>query len=130
MLKSAICLILGFLSGYLVCQWIKVQLPFYLPEFMMHLVLNPLKSFFSMLLFTAGFMLNAYLLKEAWRLTIGILLKNEGNVLETAINYCVFIQFYILFQIGFWQTLMLAGFTVIYGLATINRKRYSLKNAY
>lgn len=129
MFKHAAFLIIGYISAYLVCVWIPVQLPFQLSEFIMMLVLNPARSFFSMILFTIGFILHASLIKTALRLTYKIA-RNEGDVLETTISYCVFINFYILFQIGFWQTLVLAAFTVLYGLATANHQNFSPKKAH
>jgi hypothetical protein len=117
--KHAAFLIIGYLSAYLACTWVPVQLPFQMSEFIMMLILNPTKSFFSMILFTIGFILHSILIKSAFSLTYKIL-RNEGSVLEATISYCVFINFYILFQIGFWQTLVLAVFSVLYGLATAN----------
>ncbi|USK32360.1 hypothetical protein LIT25_17370 [Bacillus sp. F19] len=129
MFKHAAYLIIGYLSAYLVCTWVPVQLPFQMSEFIMMLILNPTKSFFSMILFTIGFILHSILIKSAFSLTYKIL-RNEGSVLEATISYCVFINFYLLFQIGFWQTLVLAAFTVLYGLATAKVQRTSLKKAH
>jgi hypothetical protein len=126
--KHAAFLIIGYLSAYLACTWVPVQHPFQMSEFIMMLILNPAKSFFSMILFTIGFILHAFLIKSALSLTYKII-RNEGNVLEAAISYCVFINFYLLFQIGFWQTLVLAAFTVLFGLATVNIQRTVLKKA-
>jgi hypothetical protein len=127
--KHAAFLIIGYLSAYLACTWVPVQLPFQMSEFIMMLIFNPTKSFFSIILFTIGFILHSILIKSAFSLTYKIL-RNEGSVLEATISYCVFINFYILFQIGFWQTLVLAVFTVLYGLATANVQRTSLKKAH
>lgn len=117
------CGVIGFISGFFFTRLIKVEEPFSLSELLIGFILNPIQFFAAMLCFLVSFVTNAILLKEAIIQTLAILKKQSYSLKSAALGYSVSLSFLLLFQIGFWHTLVLSFFTIIYGIISIDFKK-------
>jgi hypothetical protein len=123
MVLKFICVVIGFFSGFFFTKLITIDDPFSLSELLIGFVLNPIQFFAAMICFLIAFVSNAILLKEAVIQTQAIVKKQSYSPMDAAIGYSVIISFIILFQIGFWHTLALSFFTIIYGIISIDFKK-------
>ncbi len=123
MLFKLLCGVTGFFSGFFFIRLIEIEEPFNLSELLIGFILNPFQFFAAMICLLISFITNAILLKEAIIQTLFIVKKQSFSFKNAALGYCVILIFILLFQIGFWHTLVLSFFTVIYGIISIDFKK-------
>lgn len=123
MFLKFVSLVFGFIFGYLLIHWVPVQLPFDISQYLVEYVFDPLKFFAIMMSFLLGFLCNSILIRTALEETIRLLLKRSIRMSHLFIGYSVIFSFYFLLQMGFWQTLILLCFSMIYGIISIDINR-------
>lgn len=117
------CGVIGFICGLLLTKLLIIDSPFKASELMIEFILNPLLFFAVMVCFLIGFVANSVLVKEAIQQTYSFFCKQNFSMVNLLVSYCVIIiNFVVLFQLGFWQTLVLSCFTIIYGIISIEFK--------
>lgn len=122
MFLKLICLVLGFICGYYFVSLVPIKSPFVLSEYIAEYLLNPFIFFAIMIFFFIGFLVNAYLIRSAIEETIKLIRGEKIHLIEIFISYSVVGSFYTLFQLGFWQTLVLLSFSLIYGIISLDIK--------
>lgn len=120
MVAKFFLLIIGFICGYLLIHWVPVIIPFTISEYLAEYLFDPLKFFAIMISFFIGFLVNSILIRTALEETIRLLLGRKIRIGQFMIGYSVCGSFYLLFQLGFWQTLILLCFSLIYGIISID----------
>jgi hypothetical protein len=120
MLKRIARIVFIFICGYLVIEWISVQHPFNLADFFIALVLQPLQFFMAALALFLGILLNARILKD-WVHTVKKILAGQKPIGNTYFwdfvgLLCIF---FLLFHLGWEQTLVFLGLSMIYGMISI-----------
>ncbi|MGM7682677.1 hypothetical protein ACSVDA_11050 [Cytobacillus sp. Hm23] len=126
MLMKIISLFTGFLCGYVFIRWIPIESPVTLSGILNNLIFDPLKFIAAMVCFFVGFICNAFLIRSAIEQTYLIFKKNKVSFLDIALSYGILPSFYLLFNMGYWQSLIYLSFAVIYGMISIDLKRNSV----
>ncbi|GMB07839.1 hypothetical protein [Thermolongibacillus altinsuensis] len=127
MLLLFFCLIVGFVSGYLMIAWTPLTVPFVFGTFITELIFNPLKTFLALVCFLIGFVANALLIRSAIRQTICLWKRKGVRIGELVFSYSAFASFYALSTMNAEKTFVFFLFSLIYGMMTmdifIERKR-------
>lgn len=120
MLLKLFSLFTGFGAGILFIRSLPVEKPFNINEFLLDLILHPMQFFIGMVFFIISFLANAYLLKTGMEETYFLLKKKSIEWFDLLLSYSVVIIFYILFVQGFWQTIFLLLFSILYSFLSLN----------
>jgi hypothetical protein len=120
MLLKFSCLIVGFICGFFLINWVPIQQPFVIEEYISDYLFSPLEFFVIMICFLIGFLANSILIRSVVEESFQLIRGRRVNLVNLLISYSVMISFYFLFQLGFWQTLVLLCFSIIYGIISID----------
>jgi hypothetical protein len=127
MLLLFVCLIVGFVSGYLMIAWTPLTEPFVFGTFITEFIFNPLKTFWALVCFLIGFVANALLIRSAIWQTICLWKRKGVRIGELVFSYSAFASFYVLSTMNAEKTFVFFLFSFIYGMMTmdifIERKR-------
>jgi len=118
-----VCLVAGFICGYILITWIPDERPLNMIDFITFILVNPLSSFLAMSCFLVGFIANAILIREVIEGTY-LLLTNSGvRIDELLISYGVLLSFYLLFELNTLVTGLYFIFALIYCLISLDFKK-------
>ena len=120
--KKIFQLVFGFLCGYLFIKWVPFSFQLSFEEVLVNFVLKPLKFFGAAVILMVGSILNGELIKFLFKMIVNGFRKNNWSVLSLVICFGVFINFFALFKIGIWQTMMLLCFSMLYGMISLMDK--------
>ncbi len=120
MVKKLVQLLGGFWCGYLVIKLLAIPVPFQFEPFIMGLLLNPFKFLSCMFLFMISFILHSVLIKNGIEQSFTFIKGKKISIWNLLLCYSVCINFIILFFLGFWQTVSLLIFSIIYGIISID----------
>ncbi|WP_449620193.1 hypothetical protein [Robertmurraya sp. Marseille-Q9965] len=126
MWKKSIRLLLGFGCGYLFILLFPIDSPFKLSEFLLEFVINPFAFFVASIVFIIGFMTNALIIKEGIEEMFLFYNQKESNLVEIFLVLLLMASFYILFQKGFWQTMVFFSFSILYGIISLDFRRFKM----
>lgn len=126
MWKKSIRLLLGFGCGYLFILLFPIDSPFKLSEFLLEFVINPFAFFVASIVFIIGFMTNALIIKEGIEEMFLFYNQKESNLVEIFLVLLLMVSFYILFQKGFWQTMVFFSFSILYGIISLDFRRFKM----
>jgi hypothetical protein len=120
MLKRLVRLFFILICGYLVIEWISVEQPFVLSEFVIGLIVEPLQFFLAVLALFLGMLANAGTLRE---LVHNLKKGQTGQKLNQVSFFGDFILliliYSLLFSLGWEQTLVFLGLNMIYGMISV-----------
>jgi hypothetical protein len=124
MLFHLLCIVVGFLCGYLMIHWMPPVTPFHFDYFITELIFNPLRSFLAMVCFLIGFLANAAVIRT---IMDGIVLwwrRKQVRWGEWLISCCgASGSFYWLFQWEAKLTALFFIFAFIYGMISLDFHR-------
>ncbi|MEQ2528165.1 hypothetical protein EKG37_12950 [Robertmurraya yapensis] len=126
MWKKSIRLLLGFGCGYLFILMFPIDSPFNLSEFLLEFVINPFSFFAASIVFIVGFISNALIIKEGVEETYLLYNQKESNLMEIIFVLLLMVSFYVLFQTGFWQTMVFFCFSILYGIISLDFRRFKM----
>ena len=118
MFKKVGMLVVIFICGYLLIEWISITHPFVLSEFFIAFVINPLKFFASSVACFIGVLCNGKLIREL----IHKLRKARIKLIQIQlIMECIglFLVFILLFQLGWAHTLVFFSLSILYGMISV-----------
>lgn len=119
-------LISGFLCGLLFIEWFPMDFPANLTELFAACVLNPLHFFAASIVFIVGFLTNAELIGGGIVHTVEYIFSSKTGKLPIIFGFIFLFGFFVLFLIGFWQTVMFFCFSFLYGIISIDFKELRL----
>jgi hypothetical protein len=120
MFKTIGMLIVIFICGFLLIEWISITHPFLLSESLITFVMNPLKFFTAAVVLVIGVVCNGNFIREMihkWRTTERIKKQWRGQRIFEPAGF-LFIHF-LLFQMGWEQTIVFFSFSVMYGMISL-----------
>ncbi|TKC19746.1 hypothetical protein [Robertmurraya kyonggiensis] len=126
MWKKSTRLILGFGCGYLFILLFPIDSPFEFSEFLLKFVVDPFAFFSASIVFIIGFITNALIIKEGVEETFLFYNRKESNLVEILLALLLLVSFYILFQTGFWQTMVFFSFSILYGIISLDFSRFKM----
>lgn len=126
MLKKVIILLVGFLCGVIFIKLTPFDLPIDMEKLLLIFVLNPIEFFIAAVVFIVGFIMNAITLEEGITQTSLFLRRKKGAFYGLILSVSLFISFFILFYLGFWQTLLFFSFSLLYGMISIDFSRFTI----
>ncbi|WNS74060.1 hypothetical protein RRV45_14165 [Bacillus sp. DTU_2020_1000418_1_SI_GHA_SEK_038] len=126
MFRKIVQLIAGFICGLLFIEWFPVSVASGLTEIFAACILRPVPFFASAIVFIVGFLTNAELIGEEIILTVQLFMKRKTTVFNLLYSLFFLAGFIILFQIGFWQTVVFFCFSILYGIISIDLKELKL----
>ena len=127
MLKKCLKLIIVFLCGYFIIEWVSINQSFILSEFLGWQVMHPLEFFAVAIAFFVGIVVNGEIIRES--------IHKTGNAMKKRIPwraeifwelFGIIAVFYLLFQIGSDHTLVLFSLSILYGMIssrTLRKKK-------
>ncbi|WP_160721394.1 hypothetical protein [Bacillus sp. USDA818B3_A] len=120
MFKRLWLLLIIFISGFLLIEWIPIEHPFVLSDFFISLVLNPLKFFAAALAFFIGLMCCGKMIRELIdRTKVGWVNHLKWMVLLFIEYLGLILVFLLLFKIGWETTLVFFSLSVLYGMISV-----------
>lgn len=126
MWKKSIRLLLGIGCGYLFILLFPIDSPFLLSEFLLKFVVNPLAFFASSIVFIIGFITNALTFKDGIEESFLLYNQKDSNIVEIFFAVLLMVSFYVLFQTGFWQTMVFFSFSILYGIISLDFRRFKM----
>ncbi|MBU8879126.1 hypothetical protein BGM26_09025 [Bacillus sp. FJAT-29790] len=126
MLRKILQLITGFLCGYLFIIWFPISFPAELSNMIVAVVLKPFEFFAAMLVFVVGFLTNAEIIREGIILTVNFFCFRKLSKLKLLMNCLILISFFVLFKLGFWETVVFFCFSFIYGIISLDFKKLKI----
>jgi hypothetical protein len=127
MLRSIIYIFVGFMSGYIFITLTPINHSENMASILLSFIVDPLQFFTAMVCFFTGYLANSVLLKnmieQMLRLFKGMIV-NWPNILYS--GACM-VNFYLFFQIGFWHSIVLLLFTIVYAIISIDIKEENKK---
>lgn len=121
-LNKTFQLIFGLICGLLLIKWVPLPFPFSLTELFVTFVLDPVKFFAASLVFIVGIIMHGKLIKYIFTMTAKVRNKKTGTIVQLILCYGVILNFMILLKIGIWQTISLLGFSILYGMISLDYK--------
>lgn len=118
--------LVGFFCGYIFILSFPVKTPFNVSEFIYGFVLNPFEFFTTSVIFIIGFMVNATIIRDGVEQIALLINQKQRNILEFICSLLLILSFFILFYIGFWQTVIFFCFSVLYGIISLDFKRLKI----
>jgi hypothetical protein len=119
MLRNLVRILAGMLLGYLYIKWVPIQNPFIAADFFLGLVVDPVRFFTAALAFTAGFVINGSLIKEAIR-RAGLVIRRQASFKSGDLTFlCVIFSLAFLYYIGPVQALVFFCFIAIYVMISL-----------
>ncbi|NHM29095.1 hypothetical protein [Neobacillus terrae] len=119
MLRNLVRILAGMLFGYLYIKWVPIPNPFIAADFFLTLVVDPVRFFTAALAFTAGFVINGNLIKEAIQRCILVIKRQASFKAGDLILLFIIFSLTFLYYIGPVQALVLFCFIVIYVMISI-----------
>ncbi|WP_042457907.1 hypothetical protein [Neobacillus dielmonensis] len=101
------------LCGYCLATWLTIQHPFYLTDFILQVILQPLEFFASTVVLCAGVQMNGSLLRELIQKPKGI--RAIGHMIG------ILLVFSILFHLSWIHSLILFCLSLIYVIISVRR---------
>ncbi|MCA1030550.1 hypothetical protein LCL95_05780 [Bacillus timonensis] len=126
MLSKLIISGVAFLFGYVVTKWIPIPQGVDASDVLIGFILSPVKFFAAMVCFFISFFLHSILIKRSIELTYGLFKGEIIDKVELVASCFFFVSFFILFQLGFWQTMVLLVFSTIYGIISLDFRHKNL----
>lgn len=126
MLTKILPLFIGFLCGNLFIKMLPIVLPFDFSEFLLIFILNPFEFFATSTVFIIGFMMNAKVIEGGVKQIVLFISRRKVEGLELLLFLFLLICFILLFTLGFWQTVIFFSFSLLYGMISIDFKRFIL----
>lgn len=123
MAKKMIPLLIGFLCGNLFIKLFPIVVPFELSELLLIFVLNPFEFLVAATVFMIGFLMNAVIMEEGIEQITLLLFRKKAEIYKIFLFLLLLISFSLLFITGFWQTMVLFCFSLLYGIISIDFKR-------
>lgn len=117
---------IGFFCGYLFIMSFPVVSPFSLSEIILEFVLHPFEFFIASVVFIIGFMVNALMIKEGVEQVISFIYQKQINIMAVFNFLLLIIGFSVLFVTGFWQTVVFFSFSMLYGIISLDFKRFKI----
>lgn len=120
MFKKIWKLVVIFLCGYLIIEWISITRPFVLSDFFIGLVINPLEFFAASLALFIGVLFNGGLIREIIQQTSKAWRKRNKWSLALFWEYSsLFFIFCVLFQLGWELTFVFLCLSILYGMISV-----------
>ncbi|MGG1675112.1 hypothetical protein ACIFOT_05080 [Neobacillus sp. NRS-1170] len=114
--------VFAFFSGYLVIKWISIPHPYVLADFFVGIVINPLQFFAAAIALFIGILINGGVIKGIINKTIKAWRKQMSWSILMLLEYCGFgIVFFLLFYIGWEETLLFFSLSFLYGMISIEK---------
>lgn len=121
MFSKAGLMLISFLCGYLTIQWTTVTHPFVLSDFLVSLVVNPLKFFLASLSLFIGVICSG----RQIRIILGTKRIGKQHIYLRRILYpefiALFVIFFFLFRLGWEQTLVFFSLSIVYGIISVKQ---------
>ncbi|MBA2874994.1 hypothetical protein [Thermaerobacillus caldiproteolyticus] len=118
-----LCVITGFICGYLMIKWTPNVTPFVFTTFITEFLFNPLRSFLAMVCFLIGFLANAVLIRSLIEGMTHLLRRKQMKWGQWFMSCGVIPSFYSLFQWNTVLTMLFFIFSLIYGIISIDLQR-------
>lgn len=120
MYKKVLKYLAIFLCGYILIKWITIPQPFVLSDFLIGLVMNPLKFFVASVVYFIGFLITGRVICELILRTRKKRKKREKSGLALFFEYLfLLIIFFLLFNLGWQQTLVFFSLSLFYGMISM-----------
>jgi hypothetical protein len=120
MYKKVLKYLVIFLCGYILIKWIPITHPFVLSEFIISLVMNPLKFFAGAVVFFIGILITARVIRELINRKRKTWQKRKKSGVKLFFEYLyLFITLSLLFYLGWEQTLVFFSLSLFYGMISI-----------
>ncbi|MEH7501113.1 hypothetical protein V7152_03570 [Neobacillus drentensis] len=109
-----------FLCGYILIKWIPINHPFVLSDFIISLVMNPLKFFAGAVVFFIGILITGRVIRELIHKKRKTWQKRKISGVNLFFEYLyLFITLSLLFYLGWEQTLVFFSLSLFYGMISI-----------
>ncbi|MCM3724431.1 hypothetical protein M3226_01775 [Neobacillus cucumis] len=120
MFKRISLLLIIFICGYLLIEWVPIEHPFVLSDFVITLVLNPLKFIAAALAFFFGIVCSGKFIRELRDRTGIGWVRHFRWMIQLFTEYIgLLIVFILLFQIGWEHTLVFFSLSLLYGMISV-----------
>jgi hypothetical protein len=118
-------LFIGGIGGYLYIMWMPVHFPIGMSEFILEVLMDPIRFFAAAIAFVAAFLNVAALIKTGFeKISSGL---NEIKTDKAGLVVCLIVPplFFFFWQLDKHHTLLLFCFALLYGIISIDFKRNS-----
>lgn len=119
MLFKLFRLVFGLLCGYLVVQWIPMNLPFHAESFFSEFILNPLEFLAGAIALIMGMLSLGGLIREGIISAIRFLKREQGRVLDLIMGIGSVGVFLTIRFFGEEQALVFFCFSLLYGMISL-----------
>lgn len=119
LVNSFVQLIFGLLCGMLLVKWMPLSYPFSITEMFLKFVLYPFQFFGSSMAFIFGSIIHGNLIRYIFTITTSSIIKRSNSIIRLLLLLGVLINFFVLFNIGFWQSGFLLCFSIVYGMISV-----------
>jgi hypothetical protein len=119
-----LCVMVGFLCGYLLIHWMPPLTPFDFTLFITELIFNPLRTFLALTCFFIGFLANAVVIRTVIGGIVLCLLGKRVRWMEWFVCCGGIAPFYWLFQWERKLAVLFFIFSFIYGMISMDLDRF------
>ncbi|MDF2903880.1 MAG: hypothetical protein K0S25_1518 [Bacillus sp. (in: firmicutes)] len=119
LVNSFVQLILGLLCGILLVKWMPLSYPISITEMFLKFVLYPLQFFASSIAFIFGSIIHGNLIRYIFSITPSSKKRRSNLIIRLLILLGVLINFFVLCNIGFWQSGFLLCCSIVYGMISV-----------
>lgn len=121
MFSKAGLMLISFLCGYLTIKWTTITHPFVVSDFLVGLVVNPLKFFLASISLFIGVIISG----KQIRIILATKRMGKHHKYLRLILYPefigLFVIFFFLFRLGWEQTLVFFSLSIVYGIISVKQ---------
>ncbi|WP_147533814.1 hypothetical protein [Bacillus marasmi] len=122
-MKMIFQLLVGYFCGLLMIKWLPLTFPIDASELFVSFVFNPLEFFAACIMFILGIIVNGNIIKGLMTTFIEALKRRNVPSFQQCLSVSVVFIYLFLLKEGFWQTLALICFSVVYGMISFDFRK-------
>ena len=123
MLWNIIRLVFGFVSGYLVVNWLPLEIPFRPDEFLGEFIFNPVEFLAGTIALILGMYVKGGLIRNGIMAVFKTIMGKNGVVSDIILAIGSIGCFFLLMPFGIWQTCVFFSFCFLYGMISLSPLR-------
>ncbi|MBM7701693.1 hypothetical protein [Metabacillus iocasae] len=128
MMKKLMFLLVALLCNYFVIRWVPIKPSFRLTDLFLQMLMNPFKYFIMMITFCISFLCYSVLIRIVIEQVYSMFKHLSWVWSEVLLSICTIASLLFLLNVGFWQTLFILCFAIIYGMISIDLRKQAVTN--